>query len=156
MRLPVRLVYSEVCRSASSGLNRERQIKRWTRAKKEALIAGNCDLLRRLSPTRRRGALPVCADSVRVAKPRKLLSCVGEARRRSIHLVSITIRLDRRHDVAPAVLPIGDGCSDRGSSLADEWVGVLRVALLLARFRVSDEISSSPSRAKERQFEISG
>ena len=37
-RLPVRLVYSEECESLSAALKRERQLKPWTRARKEALI----------------------------------------------------------------------------------------------------------------------
>ena len=37
-RLPVDLVYSEQCDSLSSALKREIQIKRWTRARKEALV----------------------------------------------------------------------------------------------------------------------
>jgi len=37
-RLPVDLVYSEQCDSLSSPLKREIQIKRWTRARKEALV----------------------------------------------------------------------------------------------------------------------
>jgi predicted GIY-YIG superfamily endonuclease len=40
-RLPVSLVYSEACESRSAALKREHQLKPWTRAKKEALIAGN-------------------------------------------------------------------------------------------------------------------
>jgi predicted GIY-YIG superfamily endonuclease len=39
-RLPVALVYSEQCESLSAALKRERQVKPWSRAKKEALIAG--------------------------------------------------------------------------------------------------------------------
>jgi putative endonuclease len=38
-RLPVSLVYSEQCESLSSALKRERALKPWSRAKKEALIA---------------------------------------------------------------------------------------------------------------------
>jgi putative endonuclease len=52
-RLPVHLVYSESCDNAAAALKRERQVKRWTRAKKAALIAGDHDLLRKLSPTPR-------------------------------------------------------------------------------------------------------
>jgi predicted GIY-YIG superfamily endonuclease len=37
-RLPVDLVYSEQCESLGSALKREIQIKRWTRARKEALV----------------------------------------------------------------------------------------------------------------------
>ena len=37
-RLPVRLVYSEACKSRGAALTREYQLKRLTRVKKEALI----------------------------------------------------------------------------------------------------------------------
>ena len=37
-RLPVALVYSEECESLSAALKRERQLKPWSRARKEALI----------------------------------------------------------------------------------------------------------------------
>lgn len=40
-RLPVSLVYIEQCESLSAALKRERQLKLWRRAKKEALIAGD-------------------------------------------------------------------------------------------------------------------
>jgi predicted GIY-YIG superfamily endonuclease len=40
-RLPVTLVYSEQCESLSAALKRERQLKPWSRVRKEALIAGN-------------------------------------------------------------------------------------------------------------------
>ena len=46
---PVKLVYSEQIESESEALKRERQIRGWTRAKKEALIAGNGAALKRLS-----------------------------------------------------------------------------------------------------------
>jgi len=36
--LPVCLKYSEDCKTRSDALKRESQIKRWTRAKKRALI----------------------------------------------------------------------------------------------------------------------
>jgi predicted GIY-YIG superfamily endonuclease len=39
-RLPVSLVYVEECGSLSAALKRERQLKPWSRARKEALIAG--------------------------------------------------------------------------------------------------------------------
>ena len=38
-RLPVTLVYTEQCESRSAALKRECQIKPWSRAKKDALIA---------------------------------------------------------------------------------------------------------------------
>lgn len=47
-RRPVTLAYFEELLSRAACLKRERQLKRWTRAKKEALIAGDEDLLNRL------------------------------------------------------------------------------------------------------------
>ena len=47
-RRPVSLVYSEKCDSQGSALRREHQLKRWTRRKKEALIAGDLAPLKRL------------------------------------------------------------------------------------------------------------
>ena len=47
-RRPVTLVYSEALGSRSAALVRERQLKRWTKAKKEALITGDLGLLKRL------------------------------------------------------------------------------------------------------------
>ena len=40
-RLPVSLAYSEPCDSLSAALKRERQLKPWSKAKKEALVAGD-------------------------------------------------------------------------------------------------------------------
>ncbi len=37
-RLPVTLVYSQECESLSAALKRERELKPWSRARKEALI----------------------------------------------------------------------------------------------------------------------
>jgi putative endonuclease len=48
MRRPVVLVYSEPCRSLQEAVARERQITRWTRVKKEALVAGDFAALKRL------------------------------------------------------------------------------------------------------------
>ena len=39
-RLPVTLVYTEAHESLSAALKREHALKRWTRTRKEALIAG--------------------------------------------------------------------------------------------------------------------
>jgi putative endonuclease len=47
-RRPVALVYTESFPSRSLAMRREKQLKRWTRAKKEALIAGDIEQLRRL------------------------------------------------------------------------------------------------------------
>ncbi len=48
-RLPVSLEYSERFRSKKEAENREQQLKRWSKAKKEALIAGNLAKLKQLS-----------------------------------------------------------------------------------------------------------
>jgi len=48
-RRAVKLVYSEVFDSAADALRRERQVKRWSRGKKEALIIGDVNRLKRLS-----------------------------------------------------------------------------------------------------------
>lgn len=42
------LVYSEKFGTRADAMKREKQIKRWTRAKKEALIASNLGLLKKL------------------------------------------------------------------------------------------------------------
>jgi predicted GIY-YIG superfamily endonuclease len=47
VRRPVRLVYSETHHDRTSALRRERQLKGWTRAKKEALVAGDRSALKR-------------------------------------------------------------------------------------------------------------
>jgi predicted GIY-YIG superfamily endonuclease len=52
---PWRIVYSEQFFNEPDALRRERQIKGWTRAKKEALIAGNVEELRFLAKRRRGG-----------------------------------------------------------------------------------------------------
>lgn len=49
---PVRLVYSEAFQSEADAVSRERQLKHWTRAKKEALVAGNVERLKHLSKRR--------------------------------------------------------------------------------------------------------
>jgi predicted GIY-YIG superfamily endonuclease len=47
-RRPVALVYSESHLSRAMALRRERQLKKWTRAKKAALIDGDVALLKQL------------------------------------------------------------------------------------------------------------
>jgi putative endonuclease len=44
-RLPAVLVYQQECRSLSEALRQERRIKGWSRARKEALIAGDASAL---------------------------------------------------------------------------------------------------------------
>ena len=48
-RLPVELVYLERHSDKSTAQKREKQLKGWSRAKKEALINGELELLRKLS-----------------------------------------------------------------------------------------------------------
>ena len=42
------LVYTEQFQTRRNAMQREKQLKRWTVAKKEALISGDLDLLKRL------------------------------------------------------------------------------------------------------------
>ena len=46
---PVKLVYSEEYSTLQLAMKREWQIKKWTKAKKKALIEGDIELLRKLS-----------------------------------------------------------------------------------------------------------
>lgn len=48
-RLPVELVYSQTCPTRIEALTFERQIKGWSRAKKEALIRGDWGEISRLA-----------------------------------------------------------------------------------------------------------
>jgi predicted GIY-YIG superfamily endonuclease len=45
---PVSMVYSESFENRILAIGRERQLKRWTRRKKEALVAGDLTALKRL------------------------------------------------------------------------------------------------------------
>jgi predicted GIY-YIG superfamily endonuclease len=47
-RRPVRVAYVEAVGDREAALARERQLKRWSRVKKEALIAGDLAALKRL------------------------------------------------------------------------------------------------------------
>ena len=49
---PVVLVYSEEYETFSEARKREAQVKRWSRAKKEALVLGNLSCLRNLSKSK--------------------------------------------------------------------------------------------------------
>jgi putative endonuclease len=51
---PVALAYSEEHATFSEARRREAQVKRWTRAKKEALLAANKSLLHELSKRRKK------------------------------------------------------------------------------------------------------
>ena len=48
-RLPVVLLYYESYQSPEQAIAREKQLKGWSRKKKEALISGELDVLRELS-----------------------------------------------------------------------------------------------------------
>ncbi|MEO9599990.1 GIY-YIG nuclease family protein [Parasphingorhabdus sp.] len=54
-RRPVELVWSETFGTREEALAAERQIKGWSRAKKQALIAGDWDLISVLARSRSRG-----------------------------------------------------------------------------------------------------
>ena len=51
-RQPVQLMFADAFPSREDAIGRERQIKEWSRVKKEALIHGNWDRLRKLAKTR--------------------------------------------------------------------------------------------------------
>lgn len=51
-RRPVVLLYSEEFQTVAEAVRRERQLKRWSHAKKEALIRGDAEALKRLSKRR--------------------------------------------------------------------------------------------------------
>jgi len=53
IRRPVQLVYSEPQDSSRTAVARERQLKRWTRATKEALIGGDFRALHVMSTRRK-------------------------------------------------------------------------------------------------------
>lgn len=48
-RLPVKLVYSEEYERVVDAYTREKQVQNWSRAKREALINGNPEMLQRLA-----------------------------------------------------------------------------------------------------------
>ncbi len=52
-RLPVELVFSERFSDVNQAIRFEKQVKGWSRKKKEALINGNFDLLVRLSNSKK-------------------------------------------------------------------------------------------------------
>ena len=49
VRLPIKLIYSEYYERVDEAFAREKQIQKWSRKKKEALIVGNFEKLRCLS-----------------------------------------------------------------------------------------------------------
>jgi predicted GIY-YIG superfamily endonuclease len=63
VRLPVELVYFEEFSTKSQAIDRERQWKGWSRAKKEALIAGDVGQLKALAKSCTRTANPAIGSS---------------------------------------------------------------------------------------------
>ncbi len=60
-RRPVELIYSETFERITDAIAAERQLKGWSRAKKEALVRGDINSLRKLA--KRRNSLPIkCND----------------------------------------------------------------------------------------------
>jgi len=53
-RLPVKLIYTECFQTIEESIRREIQIKKWSRAKKEALAAGDTEKLKTLAKCRKR------------------------------------------------------------------------------------------------------
>lgn len=51
-RLPVVLMYSEECESEQAAVSREKQLKGWSRAKKEALVREDMASLKSLSKSK--------------------------------------------------------------------------------------------------------
>ena len=56
-RLPVKLVFSEKFSDVNDAIRMEKQIKGWSRMKKEALIEGNIELLVQLSNSKHKNSL---------------------------------------------------------------------------------------------------
>lgn len=56
-RLPVEMMFSQEFQSRAEALERERQVKGWGRAKKEAMIRGNWAEIKRLARSGRPSAL---------------------------------------------------------------------------------------------------
>lgn len=52
---PINIVYSEKLETFADARRRESQVKRWTKAKKEALISGNIEKLKLLSKSKQTG-----------------------------------------------------------------------------------------------------
>jgi predicted GIY-YIG superfamily endonuclease len=53
-RLPVKLIYTECFQTIEESMRREIKIKKWSRAKKEALATGNTEKLKALAKCRKR------------------------------------------------------------------------------------------------------
>jgi len=53
-RLPVKLIYTERFQTAKESIHREIQIKKWSRAKKEALAIGDTEKVKALAKCRKK------------------------------------------------------------------------------------------------------
>ena len=73
-RLPVVIVWSEHFLNITDAIAVERQVKGWSRAKKEALIRGDFGALRALAKRggKQRGPLPILRDAPRGGAPQIL------------------------------------------------------------------------------------
>jgi len=88
-RRPLEIVYVESCNSLKEAVKRERQLKRWSHAKKEALITGDTDALHALANDN--------ADSLRG------WTTVGDSR------LGLRERVPLPHQ--PSLMNAGEGCS---------------------------------------------
>ena len=78
-RLPIELVHQEIFATLEEAVNRERQLKRWTRAKKEALISGNGKQLTQLATCRQVQRGSELARGPALSLPKGDRSSVGRA-----------------------------------------------------------------------------
>jgi predicted GIY-YIG superfamily endonuclease len=67
-RRPLELVFVEECTSREEALGRERQIKKWRREKKEALIRNDWDSLKKLALSKSHPSTPLRANGIWVQK----------------------------------------------------------------------------------------
>ncbi|MBU2446065.1 MAG: GIY-YIG nuclease family protein [Bacteroidetes bacterium] len=58
IRLPVKLIWSQQFSDIKEAIKLEKQLKKWSRAKKEALIKGDFELLKELSKSTRNRRQP--------------------------------------------------------------------------------------------------
>ena len=70
-RRPVELVYSEEFSSVREAYRREKQVQGWSRAKRDALIAGRFDLLRANMPSDWKRLKEIEKDERRRRSPRE-------------------------------------------------------------------------------------
>ena len=83
--VPVQLVYSEAFATETAAVTRERQLKRWSHGKTQALVEGNIRRVKRLrkrrsQPNERKTAAPVesCRATLAHRRIRKKLRISGQ------------------------------------------------------------------------------